>query len=479
MSTRKRCKTGRPDGLQDDEMKMKRILSVLGLCCACVSPAQALDLHGLPPDALALWVAPVEGQGVTVRYRDESPVNPASTMKLLTSWVALERLGPDFTWKTQLVSDAPVVDGVLQGDVYWVGQGDPGFFSDKLNALLNGLRQRGIHRIAGRLILDDSAYSRLSSAEGFDSDGGESFMAPPDALLTNLNVVWLHFYNEAGHVRVAMDPPLAGMNLSTELSLGGAGECRDVRRYITVETSASRITVRGQLPPSCDGATTYLQPLAATAFSGAAFSGMWREMGGDGPVATVAGKAPATARVLSEVVSDPLGRILPDINKFSSNPMIRSLYLTLGRMAPVSGDTVADAESAVRQTLAAHHLSDAGLVLENGAGLSRTERVTARLLGETLREAARGPYASELLASLPVAGQSGTLKRRLTDLGPRLRLKTGTLNDVAALAGYWQAPNGQRLVIVALVQADEVTRYKPALDAVVRDAVQQYAASGI
>jgi D-alanyl-D-alanine carboxypeptidase/D-alanyl-D-alanine-endopeptidase (penicillin-binding protein 4) len=148
-------------------------------------------------------------------------------------------------------------------------------------------------------------------------------------------------------------------------------------------------------------------------------------------------------------------------------------------MAPESGDTVVDADNAVRQTLAAHHLSADGLVLENGAGLSRRERISARLLGEVLREAARGPYASELMSSLPVAGQTGTLKRRLVDQGPWLRMKTGTLDQVAALAGFWQAPNGQRLVVVALLNVSQVDKYKPALDAVVRDAIQQYAQSGI
>jgi D-alanyl-D-alanine carboxypeptidase/D-alanyl-D-alanine-endopeptidase (penicillin-binding protein 4) len=459
------------------------MLKFFGLClalfCLSAAPARALDLHGLPADALALWVAPVEGDQVFRAYRDQLPVSPASTMKILTSWSALERLGPDFTWKTTLVTTAPVRDGVVQGDVYWVGPGDPHFFREQLANLLEGLRLRGIHAIQGRLLLDGSVFSRISSADGFDPDGGESFMTPPEPWLTNLNVAWLHFFNDDSGARVELDPPLAGFTLVSRLQRGGDQTCPDVRRFVHVEQQGSRMTVSGVLPQACDGAMSYQQPLAPDQFAGAAFSGLWQQMGGSGPDGMAHGTAPTGARVLSSVMSPPLARILPDMNKFSSNPMARALFLTLGRNDVHSGDTVEDAAQAVRQTLAAHHLDDAGLVLENGAGLSRRERISARLLGEVLREAARGPYASELLSSLPVAGQLGTMKHRLGDEGPWLRMKTGSLDDVSALAGIWQAQDGRRLVVVALLQAAQVERYKPALDAVVRDVIRQYSVSGI
>jgi len=452
---------------------MAKLFFVLMLSTFCAVPAQALNLHGLPADSLALWVAPVEGNTVALAYREQVAVPPASTMKVLTSWAALERLGPDFSWKTTLVSDAPVVNGVLQGDLYWVGQGDPHFFSSKLTELLNGLRQRGILSIAGRLMLDNSANSQISSADGFDADEGASFMAPPEPYLTNLNVVWLRFFNDAAGARVVLDPPLAGMRLESHLTQAGNGLCADVRQHVTVTTQEDLIVVRGRLPLACDGRSSYLQPLPAYQFAHAAFTGVWQAQGGTGPLGLGQGRAPVGARVLAEVESDPLARILPDINKHSSNPMVRSVFLTMGRLTPETGNTVQDAGLAVRQTLARHQVSDTGLVLENGSGLSRRERLSAQLLGQVLREAARGPYAAEFAASLPVAGESGTLKKRFTDLGPGLRLKTGTLADVTALAGYWQAANGQRWVIVALVHSARAARLKPSLDAVVRDVVLQ------
>jgi D-alanyl-D-alanine carboxypeptidase/D-alanyl-D-alanine-endopeptidase (penicillin-binding protein 4) len=441
--------------------------------------AGALELHGLPPDSLSLWAAPVETSSVTVAYRADEPVSPASTMKLLTSWAALTRLGPDFTWQTRLLSTAPVVDGVLQGDLYWVGQGDPRFYASRLRELLDGLRQRGIRRIAGRLIMDTSAYSRLSSADGFAEDDGETFMAPPDPLLTNLNVVWLHFFNDDQGARVTIDPPLAEVSVVSHLTDGGDAPCGDVRRWVHIDAAGGMIVASGKLPRDCDGQMTYAQPLPPDRFAAAAFVGLWRSLQGAGPEAVSSGRVPDGARLLASVTSDPLARVLPDINKFSNNPMARSLFLTLGRVAPASGDTVADAVRAVRETLAAHGLSDRGLTLENGAGLSRSERLPASLLGQVLRAAARGPYADEFLASLPIAGQTGTLVHRFVDLGPALRLKTGTLKDVAALAGYWQGADGRRLVIVALLNSPKAASLKPALDAVVRDVIRSYEANGV
>jgi D-alanyl-D-alanine carboxypeptidase/D-alanyl-D-alanine-endopeptidase (penicillin-binding protein 4) len=453
---------------------MKRFLSCLLLLGLGVPPvALALNLHGLPADALALWVAPVEGDTVTQSYREQVAVSPASTMKLLTSWVGLERLGPDFQWQTKLVSAAPVVDGVLQGDIYWVGQGDPHFFSSKLTELLQRLRLRGIQRIAGRLMLDDSAYRQVSSADGFDADEGESFMAPPLPTLTNLNVVWLRFFNDAAGPRVALDPPLAGVTLDARLTSRDSGSCADVRRLLSIKAIDARIVVRGSLPQGCDGQASYLQPLPAAQFSAAVFSGIWQSLGGKGPLGMGLGEAPVAASVLASVQSDTLARILPDINKNSSNPMARSVFLTIGRQSPASGNTAEDAIQAVHATLAAHHLPEQGLVLENGSGLSRRERITARLLGEVLRQAARGPYSAELMASLPVAGEAGTLHRRFIDQGPYLRLKTGTLATVTSLAGYWQGKDGRRWVIVALVNGARAASLRPALDAIVRDVIQQ------
>ena len=203
-----------------------RQLLALGMLGAAL-PACALDLHGFKPDEIALWAAPVEGRGVLTSHRADVPVNPASTMKLLTSWAALNRLGPTYRWKTNLVSAAPLENGVLKGDVYWLGRGDPRFSNANLQQLLRELRRRGIQQIDGRLVLDRQAFSRIASAEKFGGDDGKTFMVDPDTQLTQLKVAWLHFYHDDNGPRVALDPALPGVTLSANLQPGGQGACGD------------------------------------------------------------------------------------------------------------------------------------------------------------------------------------------------------------------------------------------------------------
>nr|WP_294866925.1 D-alanyl-D-alanine carboxypeptidase/D-alanyl-D-alanine-endopeptidase [uncultured Pseudogulbenkiania sp.] len=454
---------------------MKRLRAVALLMLACWTlPASALELYGIPADDIALWAAPVEGKGVFEAYRAEQPVNPASTMKLLTGWSALTRLSPDYRWHSELVSAAPLRHGVLQGDLYWIGSGDPRFANRDLQGMLRTLRARGIERIQGRLLLDKRAFSRIGSASDFGGDVGRVFMVDPDTHLTGLKVAWLRFFNDGNGARVTLDPPLAGVRLSSSLSDGGEGPCDDVRRSVSIQVENEQVSVSGALPRSCDGTQSYVNVLDHDQYAAQAFAALWRELGGRGPAASGRGTAPPEARLLASYDSDPLPVALADINKYSNNTMARALFLTLGRVAGGSGDTVADAERAVRETLAEAGIPAAPLALENGAGLSRQERVSARLLGEVLRSAARGPYAGEFLASLPIAAADGTLKKRFANLGPRLRLKTGTLDSVRALAGYWQATDGRRLAIVAIVNSSRAAELVPALDRVVSDLVTRF-----
>ena len=456
---------------------MKSVAACFALCLSTLAASAAtLDLHGLKADEVAIWAAPVEGGGELASLRADAAVNPASTMKLITSWSALNLLKPGYRWTTRLVSDAPVENGVLKGDLVWVGAGDPRFSNANLQELLRGLRLRGIRQIEGRLLLDKSAFSSIGTAENFGGDEGKSFTVEPDTHLTGLKVAWLHFFNDGNGVRAVLDPTLAGVSLQARLGNAGSAvaTCPDVRQWVQIRQQGSQIDVSGKLPAACDGSQAYVNVLEHNDFAGQSFAALWAELGGSGPQSVALGHAPASGRTLAQFQSEPLTVALADINKYSNNTMARTVYLTLGHEDGSSGDTPADAQHAVRRLLAEQHIADAPLVLENGCGLSRRERVSARLLGQVLLNAARGPYGGELLSSLPVASEDGTLKRRFAGIGPRLRMKTGTLKDVKALAGYWQAADGRRLAIVAIVNSPRALAMGPALDGIVADLIHRF-----
>lgn len=446
------------------------------LWLAASLPALALDLHGLRPDEIAVWAAPVEDGAVLESHRADVAVNPASTMKTLTTWAALKQLGPDYRWKTALLSAAPLRGDTLKGDLYWLGGGDPRFDNGNLLSLLYGLRLRGVRHLDGALLLDKRAFSRVSSADDFDEDAGKAFVVEPDTHLTNLKVAWLTFFNDDNGARAALDPPLAGVALDVRLTAGSqADACPDVRRYVNISVDGERVRVDGVLPAACDGARAYVNVLDHDQFAGQDFAALWQALGGTGPARVGLGRAPEGARELASWQSQPLPAAIADINKYSNNTMARTLFLTLGREAG-GEDTLAAAKGAVRKALAVSGISDEALTLENGSGLSRRERVSAHLLGQVLLDAARGPYDGEFLASLPIAGVDGTLKKRFAEQGARLRMKTGTLKDVKALAGYWQSADGRRLAIVAIVNSPRAMQVGKQLDAVVADLIDRFEA---
>lgn len=447
-------------------------LGLAALLCLCAR-ALALDLGAIRPGEVALWVADVDSGKVLAEHRAQQPLQPASTMKLITGWAALEQLGPDYRWRSEMRSAAPLEGGVLRGDLYWVGRGDPRFYLPDLYEMLAELRRRGVEKLEGRVLLDKSAFNGVGSADGFERDADRAFTVAPDTHLTHLKVAWLHYYHDGAGARVALEPALPQLALTSRLEDGGDAACGDVRRHVKVTQTAGRIVVEGRLPRACDGAVSYVNVEEHDGYAEGSFTALWRELGGAGPQAFGAAPLPAGTRLLAQHDSLPLSTILADVNKFSNNTMTRQIFLTLGATSAPGTDTRAAAAAAVRAQLRAHGLDDGTLQLENGSGLSRSERVSAELLGRVLLAAARGPWSGELLASLPVAGRDGTLKKRLGGCGPGLRLKTGTLDDVSAVAGYWQG-GGRRLALVAIVNSTRAPQLTPALDQLVARVVADY-----
>ena len=165
------------------------------------------------------------------------------------------------------------------------------------------------------------------------------------------------------------------------------------------------------------------------------------------------GLTPANAVTLASVSSPTLAEVVRDINKYSNNTMARQLFLTLGAEFAQEGDVLRDGEAAARRWATQRKLALPGLQLENSSGLSRRERISAAGLGALLQAGANSPYAPEFMASLPIAARDGTLRRRFVGQPVEARFKTGSLNDVRALAGYVKAVDGRRYALVVLISS--------------------------
>ena len=450
----------------------------------------------VPREAFAAVVtdaAPALGGSAAplLSHRTGAAMNPASVMKLVTTYAGLELLGPAFTWRTPVYVDGPVVDGVLQGNLVIQGSGDPKLVMERLWLLLRRVQTLGVKTISGDIVLDRSAFAASAqNPADFDGEALRPYNVIPDALLVNYKSVVMTFAAHPGRdaASVSFDPLLAGvqMQASVPLSTGfngraSAAECGDYRAQLKPDfADPLRLAFSGSYPPACGEKVWTIAYTDPARYAERAIAALWQELGGKlvGQVRnglTRPGLTPAF-----ELESPPLAEVIRDINKFSNNVMAQQLFLTLSRQQPGGASHEASRE-VVRGWWQARlgGPSDGQssgqdvLVLDNGSGLSRLERVTPQGLARMLQAAYASGVMPELMASLPISGVDGTLKRSASRASQgTAHLKGGSLRDVAALAGYVHAPGGRRLVVVGIINHPNAAEARPALDALVDWAVK-------
>ncbi|WP_374349289.1 D-alanyl-D-alanine carboxypeptidase/D-alanyl-D-alanine-endopeptidase [Chitinimonas sp.] len=451
-------------------------VSLPGFAALPESVGRALKNLKLPEHSLGVLVMPADGGAPVLAHEADTPFNPASTMKLLTSVAALETLGPAFQWRTGLWTDGSIDGDTLRGNLYIKGGGDPVLTYEKVWLLLRKLKARGVRHISGDLVLDRRYFTLAPDANAgqFDEQPERAYNVAPDALLMNFKAVDFDIESTASSVTVRADPPLAGMNVSHRFKLVDA-PCDRWRALwqrpeISERNGQLSVVLQGQFPRNCRN-DRYLGLLEPAAFADRLTRSLWQELGGDIAGATRQGAVPAAASLLAEQLSPPLGEVMRDMNKLSNNLIARTLFLTLGAERPKpDADTATSAEQQLRAWLASRRLDWPELVVENGSGLSRKERISPRHLGELLRLSRQSVYGPELFASLPILGLDGTLQKRLTGsaLAGQGHLKTGTLDDAKALAGVLRDAAGRDWIVVAIINHPRADLGQPVLDALLQ-----------
>jgi D-alanyl-D-alanine carboxypeptidase/D-alanyl-D-alanine-endopeptidase (penicillin-binding protein 4) len=463
---------------------MIRLAWVGAALCALLFGGPAAAVQPLPPEALAaLQRAKVPADAMSVVVHDAStgqrvlqwqetrPVNPASVTKLLTTMAALELLGPAWHWQTPVWINGPLSDGVLQGSVFIKGSGDPKLVLERLWLMLRRLQQMGVRDIRGDIVLDNSAWAVPEVPAGdFDGEALRPYNVRPAALLFNFRSVIHSFVPDpaAGVARVAVEPPLAGTVVDLAVPLV-SGPCGDWRAALKASFEPGRTRFAGHYAASCgEMAWPVADPLPAT-YEARLIEALWREMGGVLYGSVREGPAPTNQKPAFEMPSLALPEVVRDINKFSNNVMAQQLFLTLAAQAqPGEPATPEGARETMRRWLVAR-TGELGneVVIDNGSGLSRDTRISALRLARLLLQTYDSPVMSELMSSLPISGMDGTMRRSRATAG-RAHLKTGTLRDVVAVAGYVLTHSGRRLVLVAVVNHPNAVAARPALDALVQ-----------
>lgn len=454
--------------------------------------AAALAKAGIPESAVSLEIQPVLAAGGAVdalvpnAERGKRPVrtaalvspllavnpdravNPASTMKLVTTYAALEMLGPAATWKTVAASNAPLVGDTLEGDLVLRGSGDPRFVVENLWLMLRQLRGRGIRTIRGDLVVDRTAFQPVAfDPAAFDNEPYRPYNVGPDALLVNFKAVSLRFVPDDARreIRVVAEPLLADFAIGAPVYADGP--CGDWRAKAQPDFGRTDgIAFLGTYAASCGEQTWNVSVLDPVRYAGALFRSLWTELGGTLRGTVRDGTMPPDAKVLVERESASVAELIRDINKYSNNVMARMLFLALSGTPA----TAEQAQRNIRDFYQAKGMAMPELVLENGSGLSRRERISVHSMLGVLQAAWISPVMPEFVASLPLVGYDGTMRRRLTakTVAGQAHVKTGTLQDVRAVAGYVQATSGRRYAMAFVVNHPNAAAAQAAQDALLQ-----------
>ncbi|PID45674.1 MAG: D-alanyl-D-alanine carboxypeptidase/D-alanyl-D-alanine-endopeptidase [Proteobacteria bacterium] len=414
-----------------------------------------LKKHKVPSDSLSIYIRDVNANQAMLEHNVDVLRAPASTLKLLTTYAALKQLGPNFSWRTEAWIRGEIKDGVLHGDLILKGYGDPFLVYERFWKFIRELRDRGLTEITGDVIVDNHYYDTpVHERAAFDGRGFRVYNAEPSPLMFNFQASRLMLKppadDSATLADVTLFPPSDALDVDNQLTLV-KGKCK--RSHGRPELSwgeQKQLVVKGQFSLNCK--PRYLMRLisAPTQHVYDAFRHFWQELGGTLHGELKQGRVSPDDVLFYSYASPTLGEQIRLINKWSNNVMTRQLLLTVGAKRFGAPATLEKGRKAIKELLEAQGVDTAGMIIDNGSGLSRKSRISARQMAQLLDVAFRDAYMPEFMSSMALPGIDGTLASRLkgSELKGRSHLKTGTLNYVTALSGYMLNRQGRRLIIV-------------------------------
>jgi serine-type D-Ala-D-Ala carboxypeptidase/endopeptidase (penicillin-binding protein 4) len=408
-------------------------------------------------------------------HNPDAMMQPASTMKMYTTAVALDRFGADHVFRTSAYRDGPItMDGTLQGNLYLRGVGDPSLTGrfwrnqNPMDALAREIAAAGIKRVRGDIVGDATAFDEKLIPDGWKTSYlGAAYAARVSALSLNENIVWVVVRPNGGSASVTLDPATTTIPVESYVRLvpGSAGG----------KISASRradgaITVRGTIGAR-SGPLQYSFVVDNPAlFTTGALRAALKQAGVQVEGATRLGPTAPNSSVVAAIGSPPLAQIVGEMDRESINIFAELLFRAAAQAGP--GNPIGSAEnglanlrSFLSQKVGA---SPQSVDVADGSGLSLLDRVTPRSMVDLLGYVHRADWGPVFHASLPVEGESGTLKRRAKGTPARgnLHAKTGTTNTVASLGGYVTAKNGEVLAFSLIYNGADRANAKAAMDGI-------------
>ena len=417
-----------------------------------------LSSYKVPESAVSILVQDISADTSLLALNIEVPRNPASTLKLVTTFIALDVLGPNYRWKTEFYTDKRIENGVLNGDLYLKGYGDPFLIVEDFWKLLGKLKDTGLTIINGDLLVDNSHFSVPPIDPGaFDGEPLRLYNVQADAALVNFKAFDFTFKprRDGKRVQIEVEPDIPGLNIVNRLTQKNS-RCSGYRRGINMQQSPNgnpnEVIFSGAFPSRCRSYSLKRTAMDPPSYARGMFEKYWAHWGGSINGGVRIATVPETLDPILVATSRPLVEIIRPLNKWSNNVMARHLVYSLAGSKYPPPLTREQGVEVMFEYLQTKGIETNGLVIDNGSGLSRTSRVTAKAMTDLLRLAHAHPLMPEFISSLSLNGIDGTTRRRFrgrAEMG-RMHLKTGRLDGVAAIAGYVLANSGKLYSVVML-----------------------------
>lgn len=445
------------------------------------SVAVSLEKSQIPKDAISISVIEIQGgrpnkasSKTLVDWRAKEPMNPASTMKLLTTLTGLDVLGPEYRWRTKLFTDGTIKQGTLRGNIYLQGTGDPKLIPEEFAKMMRAIQNLGIQKIDGNLFFDRSAYApSVMEHNTIDGESLRAYNVPPDPLLYAFRTLSFQLGKSrtADFIDIEYTPKLSQLKIINQMQLIDRS-CDNWRNNLRFSLDSDggtdstnqtlSATFSGGFPNTCRGVNYNVVAMDANTFLTQGFAAAWELAGGSWAQAPIgkSGDVPLPARLLLQFEGIKLADDVFDINKFSNNVMARQLLLTLALEKMGKPATTENGNAVIQSWLKEQGLEFPELIIENGSGLSRTEAISAENLNQVLITARNLSVGDIFYNSLPIAGTDGTMRNRLMShlrkflhlkKKPEARIKTGSLADVRAISGYVMSKSGKLYAVSSFI----------------------------
>ena len=449
---------------------IKRVqLSVVGVsCCFSYALAEnlpeniqaALNKYKLPDSSISIYVEQTQSKDALLDWRSNQLINPASTMKVVTTYAGLDLLGPDFTWNTNFYVNSAIVDGVVNGKFYIKGYGDPLLINETLEEAVIAIREKGVTTITDGLVIDNTYFDlKQSKLALYDDFSMSPYNALPDAANINFGTVEFNILTGkySSRPNVVMNPPLPGYKLFSRMRMRG-GKCRSRYRDPKIELVPHQgnmtISFSGQYAKRCGNSSIYKVITTPDRLLHGAFKKLWQKHGGKFSGGFEHGVVPEEATLIHSLVSEPLIDQISIMNKKSNNVMTRQLFLTLGAEKIGAPGSLEKSREVINTWLKKKGFETENSFIDNGSGLSRKSVLSTKLLSDLLADASQHPDGQEFIQSLSIAGIDGTMRNRFRNhpAQGQLFIKTGTLNGVRAIAGYVNSQSGNQYTVATIQQ---------------------------